>query len=304
MPRFLAVLTMLICPAISLAGTGLSGYYPVRGEVPGWTAVDTLMEYVGDDLFLMIDGGAEVYREYGFVRAGMQEFGDKAGHSVTIELYEMKDPGAAYGMFSFKAGRDGKEIAMGNGGRQTDYYLNFWKGPYLATLTGSDTSSVTKAALTVLGGAVTKKITATGQAPGLSGALRLVIDGHRPVVTCIRGPIALNNFYRFGGADLFGSTEGYVIDYDIFKAFVFGYDAEPTGRVRFAAVTKSFAGDSNYTFDKKWVGAGTDQFLMVDRRGRNLLCTRTGRYIVVTVGRTSAEVEKAAEGILVPLRQN
>jgi hypothetical protein len=300
--RFFLVSVTVICATVSLAGTGLSDYFPRSGETPGWNSVDTLMEYAGDDLFQMIDGGAEIYREYGFVRAGMQEFVDKSGHSVTIELYEMKDPGAAYGMFSFKARGEGRETSMGNGGRQTDYYLNFWKGRYLATLTGLDTSSVTRTALNAFGSAVEKKITETEQALSLPGKIGVVIDSRKPTVTYIRGPIALSNFYRFGASDVFGCKDGYVVDYADFETFAFGYDTEITCLTHFAAALTVIGNDSTYTIDTKWTGTSADQFMMADRRGRRLLFIRSGSYIVVAIGRSDTEVAKAADEILKPLR--
>jgi hypothetical protein len=299
--RFLLATVVVICAAVSLAGTGLSDYFPRSGDAPGWTAVDTLVECVGDDLFQMIDGGAEIYREYGFVRAGTQEFVDRDGHDITIELYEMTDPGAAYGMFSFKAGREGDEITMGNGGRQTDYYLNFWKGRFLATLTGSDTSSVTRGALVTLGRAIEKKITENGELPIICRKPMPVIDGRRPTLTYIRGPIALNNFYRFGASDIFQTKEGYVLDYTDFKMFVFRYNADTCCHTRFEAALKAFRGDSTYTMDEK--GPGADRFMMADRRGRRLLCTQSGKYIAVAIGRSDTEAERGAGEMLVLLRQ-
>ncbi|MDD4050433.1 MAG: hypothetical protein PHR28_00860 [candidate division Zixibacteria bacterium] len=299
--RFLLALLTVVCATVSLAGTGLSDYFPRSGETPDWTPVDTLLVFVGDDLYQMIDGGAEIYREYGFVRAGTQEFVDEDGHSVTIELYEMKGSVAAYGMFSFKARGEGQEIPMGNGGRQTDYYLNFWKGRYLATLTGLDTSSVTRGAVEALARALEKKIAENGELPILCRKPKPVIDGRRPTLTYIRGPIALNNFYRFSPSDIFQTEEGCVLDYGDFKAFVFDYYADPTARSRFASIQEAFQKDSSFTFDDKRPDQGFDRFLMTDRKARGIICTYSGRYIIVTVGRNPDEADKVERELEMPL---
>lgn len=302
--RFFALVAAVsISAAVAIAGD-LSGYFPRSGETPGWTAVDPVMEYIGDDLFQMIDGGAEVYREYGFVRAGSQEFVDDAGHSVMVELYEMSDPGAAYGIFTFKTRGEGRDVQLGNGGRRTDYYINFWKGRYLATLTGTDTVSVTKAALNNLAAAIEKRITESGEPPRLAGKISSVVDDQKPAVTYIRGAIALNNFYRFGAGDRFACKEGYVADYGKVTTFVFVYDSDAACRSRFETARTTFAGDSTFAIDKKGPGTSDERFLMSDRRGKSLVCARTGTYLVVAVGGSEAAAQTAADGMLARLRQH
>lgn len=304
MRLFTVVAVVSICAGAMTAATSLPGYFPQPGEAPGWTAVEPVMEYIGDDLFQMIDGGAEVYREYGFVRAGSQEFVDDAGHSIMVELYEMSDPGAAFGIFTFKTRGEGRDIRMGNAGRQTDYYLNFWKGRYLATLTGSDTSAVTKAALKTLGGIIEDRITESGEPPSLAGKVGPTMEGQKPAVIYIRGPIALNNFYRFGASDIFACKEGYVADYGKVTTFIFVYDSDAACRSRFETARTTFAGDSTFAVDKKGPGISAERFPMTDRRGKSLVCTRTGKYLVVSVGRSETEAQTAADGVLARLKQS
>jgi hypothetical protein len=304
MRLFTLVAVLSICAGTMTAAGDLSGYFPRSGETPGWKAVEPVVEYIGDDLFQMIDGGAEVYREYGFVRAGSQEIVDDAGHSIMVELYEMSDPGAAYGIFTFKTRGEGRDVQVGNGGRQTDYYLNYWKGKYLATLTGSDTTATTRAGLKTLGGVIEKKITETGEPASLAGKIGPTIEGQKPAVTYVRGPIARNNFYRFGAGDMFACKEGYVADYGRFTTVVFVYDSDAVCRSRFETARTAFAGDSTFSMDKRGPMTSAERFLMSDRRGKSLVCARTGIYLVVAVGRSEAETQTAADGVLARLRQS
>jgi len=179
MPRFLAVLTMLICPQFHWPGRTFRILPQFAEKYRGWTAVDTLSGIcrgrpVPDDrrrggslpgVRICPGGNAGIWRQ--------------GRHSVTIELYEMKDPGRHTDVF-FQSGARRQRDRHGQWRPSDRLLLELLERPFSGDPDGSDTSSVTKAALTVLGGAVAKKITATGQAPGLSGALRLVIDGHRP----------------------------------------------------------------------------------------------------------------------------
>ncbi|MGE5354402.1 MAG: DUF6599 family protein [Acidobacteriota bacterium] len=53
----------------------------------------------GKSLWGYIDGGADVYLEYGFSRLRLQEVNYK-NHHFKLEIYRMKDPSAAFGIFS------------------------------------------------------------------------------------------------------------------------------------------------------------------------------------------------------------
>lgn len=53
----------------------------------------------GKALWGYIDGGADVYLEYGFSRLRLQEVNYK-GHHFKLEIYRMNDPKASFGIFS------------------------------------------------------------------------------------------------------------------------------------------------------------------------------------------------------------
>jgi hypothetical protein len=63
---------MLLLIAVNAAAQqtpeDLSGYLLASGEVYGWTPSDAPKSYRGDELFVMIDGGADIYHEYGFTQ--------------------------------------------------------------------------------------------------------------------------------------------------------------------------------------------------------------------------------------------
>lgn len=56
--------------------------------------------YEGAALAGYMNGGAELYREYGFVRLTVQEVRLPGGETLTAETYLMTSPFAAYGIFS------------------------------------------------------------------------------------------------------------------------------------------------------------------------------------------------------------
>ena len=90
---------------VGLSITGASTAYcqdtiPKLGssDIPGGTI--SRMEYFdGNSLWGYIDGGADLYMEYGFLKMLVQEI-HWQGHHFTINLYRMKDSEAAFGILA------------------------------------------------------------------------------------------------------------------------------------------------------------------------------------------------------------
>jgi hypothetical protein len=206
---------VLIGVAVAALGTAsdVAGQDPLRAllpsgqAVPGWTADGDPQPFEGEDLYTYIDGGAEIYQEYGFRRVVVQDYKNAKGLSVSLEIFEMKTPAAAFGIFSFKRSGNGKSVPLGSGGELESYYLNFWKGRFLATVTGFDESPETANGLMAIASAVAAKIREEAAVPSLIAALPE--KGLRPgSVTYLRGLLGLNNIYPFYTARGLAFTEG------------------------------------------------------------------------------------------------
>ena len=129
------LLFLMVLSVFNLQGD----YTPEAGELEGWKPTGSPRQYVGEDLFLLINGGAEIYNEYGFKRVITREYKNVNGKPINLEVFEMTDSSSAFGMYSFKTGKSGKNIPVGNNGLLEDYYINFWTGRFLVTLTVFDT---------------------------------------------------------------------------------------------------------------------------------------------------------------------
>lgn len=211
-----AVLAASIVAAARSAGP-LRAYLPADGAAPGWDRDGDPQEFEGEDLYTYIDGGAEIYQEYGFRRVVVQDYRNPRGKSVSLEIFEMESPAAAYGMFTFKRSGKGRSLELGGGGEIEAYYLNFWKGPFLVTMTGFDESAETLEGLAAIGRTAAHNLPDGGGTPGLVAALPA--EGLRPgSVKYLRGLLGLANVYPFHTARGLG-----------FKDAVRGlYDSEET----------------------------------------------------------------------------
>jgi hypothetical protein len=174
----------------------LRAYLPADGASPGWARDGEPQEFEGGDLYIYIDGGAEIYEEYGFARVIVQDYKNAQGRSVSLEIFEMTTPAAAFGMFTFKRSGKGRATGLGRAAELDDYYLNFWKGRFLVTVTGFDESEETINGILSVGRTVDAKLPEGGVEPGLVGALPA--EGlESGSVKYLKGLLGLANVYSF-----------------------------------------------------------------------------------------------------------
>ncbi len=174
----------------------LRAYLPASRAVPGWAVDGEPREFEGESLYDYIDGGAEIYHEYGFRRVVVQDYASSDGLSISLEIFEMADPEAAFGMYSFKRSGSGRALDLGAGGELEAYYLNCWRGRFLVTLTGFDESRETVDGLLALGGKAASALPGGGDEPALVRALPE--SGLRAgSVKYLKGLLGLNSVYAF-----------------------------------------------------------------------------------------------------------
>jgi hypothetical protein len=221
------IVVFVIIVLVSGAYAKMPDYLPRTAELREWEPAGTAQHVIGDDLFLLINGAAEIYHEYGFKQAITQGYKHKNQPSLgfNLEIYEMQNSEAAYGVYTFKTGDSGKPIHVGSEGLLEDYYINFWKGNFLVTVIGFDSKKETLEGIIQAAKIVNAKIKETGQKPKL---LQLLPKGDKfhlkpNGITYLKGNLALFNQYEFDSKDIFGLKEGVVANYKDFRFFIFQY---------------------------------------------------------------------------------
>ena len=63
----------------------------VAVPLDGWALDGEPQVVVGDELFELINGGAELYHQLGFVQAAAAEYVDDSGCAISLEVFEMGD---------------------------------------------------------------------------------------------------------------------------------------------------------------------------------------------------------------------
>lgn len=72
-------------------------------EIPGYK-LDRNESFNGGSLWGYMNGGADIYLEYGFENLRVEEFSFE-GETIKLELFKMEDPIAAFGIYSIKTFR-------------------------------------------------------------------------------------------------------------------------------------------------------------------------------------------------------
>lgn len=297
--RALALL-LLLSAASAAAGQApenLAGFLPASGEVAGLTLGDTPQGYHGEDLYQMIDGGADIYHEYGFRQVLSVEYVDGRGTIIKLEMYEMESPAAAYGIYSFKVGEGGKALAIGQEGLIEDYYLNFWKGNLQVTLIGQDSEEATVQGVVALAGAVAARIAQTGERPELADLLlREPLLFSHPIY--LRGTLGLMNNYLFDRENIFRVRDGLIGGVEGCRAMVFRYASDSeSGQAFEYAITKLSAG-TRFTNQTRQ----GNQYTMVDRKQESVMVKQTGHHIVIVIGPDTERVKATSERLVEKLQ--
>jgi hypothetical protein len=302
--RYLAVLAALGC--ISLGGTlskpqnleikpspplqNLKAFLPQKNELKNWKGEKASRLYKGEDLFLYIDGGAEIYHEYGFKQVLVQDYKSADGKSLTLEIFELANSECAFGIFTFKSSGKGRTIAVGQDGQLEDYYLNFWKGNILVTLTGFDGSPQVIQGLLLIANSVDAKIKTRGTRPSLVGAFpKEWSAASRPKY--LKGYLGLYNNHQFFSRDVFRFKEGLTGNGPPgSKIFLLAYFTAEECQKRFREVETAFKQDQNY---KDFKRRDARFFQVHDEKGNVLLAKLMGRYLAIVLA--SRELRNAEE---------
>ena len=283
--------------AAQQASEDLSGFLPASGEVAGMTQSGTTQGYHGDDLFQMIDGGADIYHEYGFRQVLSAEYVDGRGKTIKLEMYEMESPAAAYGLYSFKIGEVGKALAIGQEALIEDYYLNFWKGNLQVTLIGQDSEEETVQNVVALAGAVAARIAPTGERPELAGLLLCEpLPFSHPKY--LRGALGLMNNYLFDRENIFRVRDGLIGGVEGCRAMVFRYASDSESAEAYEYATTKLSVGTRFIGQTRQ----ENQYTMVDRRQESVMIKQTGRHIAIVVGPDAEKVKATSERLVEKLR--
>jgi hypothetical protein len=214
---------------------------PGRAELDAWQPDGKPQTFKGEDLFVYINGGAEIYLEYGFIQVLVQDYRNPLGQGMSLEIFEMASPESAFGIFTFKTGPGGTEIDLGDDCRLADYYLNLRKGNFVVTITGLEQETATEEGLLLIARAVEARIKEGAARPALASLLPE--DGLKPQsMKFFTGPLGFSNSDRLLAGSVLGFERGIKGDYSVgYSLVLLEFPDRPAAAAHFAAGLEFFS---------------------------------------------------------------
>ena len=187
MKRLLAAALLLLATGAARA-EGDPALVPPDGFREGWSRSEAVRVFNGADLYGHIDGGAEIFLELGFDALTLARY-RHGEDELVLEIYRMGDPGAAWGIYLAKCGKETPDPSFAERHTAGRYQLAFVKGRYYV-LVNNDAGTPEVAKLLIdIGRLVAARIPAAERPPILDG---LPKDGLVPSsVRLVRGHFGL-----------------------------------------------------------------------------------------------------------------
>jgi hypothetical protein len=187
--RKFILLSILLPLSFTIRGQALLNSHMLEGLPDAKT--EQIRTFSRESLYGYIDGGAELYLEFGFDTLVATELAYE-GRELKVEIYRMKDPEAAFGIFSVSRFRCNGGEKLTEHICRSAYQLQFCKGPYYVSIindTGSDADQHVSAeiARNIIG-----HISDAGFDPGAFFPFAVDEETMKSAVL-VRGPLGLYN---------------------------------------------------------------------------------------------------------------
>ncbi len=165
----------------------------------GWRLADRGRVFTQADLYGHIDGGAELFLEFGFEQLTVQRY-RSGGAEFVVEVYRMVDPAAATGVYLMKCGNEAPAPAFRERHTVGRYQLQFHRHRYYVIV--NNVSGDEKLVPQLVGFAT---FIAGHLPPGQAVPLLALLPQpglDRSSVRLVRGSYALQAIYTLGDGDM------------------------------------------------------------------------------------------------------
>ncbi len=248
---------------------------PGRKAVKGWVQKKPPECFTGDELYDAIDGAAEVYLEYGFSSMARSSFSKKK-KILDIEIYQMKNDEAAYGIMTSMNGGKPLKISAGCVKYAGNYYGMLAKGKYFVIITDptgkGDIAGETDLFIRHISGNIHEE----SRLPEILSDVR--IDGVTSEVF-FNGDIVLNNHYYFGVPRPFNYEKGVYLETSGGPVIIFKCNSgEPVGKNADEFLRK-FEETGKYSVDY-------NKNTMISNKKDTLQIRFDGNIVIVSVRKT------------------
>lgn len=258
--------------------TTLLSVLPGENDLSDWQETQREV-YLGDDLFYLINGGAELYFEYGFKEVASILYKKGIDTSIQLIVYKMTDPWAALGIYSYYA-KGGLAQDIGQRSGLFDNHLFIWKGDYFITL--ANLKHAQSADLLLIARILDTKIP---QEENMESCLTplLELEPELGDMRIVRGNIALNAYYFFSASNIFSISEGGVFETTGMKFIIACYpESVPVPDVMKEGV--AILQDSNKF---NLVEEGPSGYVFTDKSGSSVNIQIIKKFLIISVSESA-----------------
>jgi len=198
----LALVVGLLSPA--LGQTDDEALLPPDGFSDGWERSQPVRVFNGADLYGHINGGSELFLEFGFERLTVQNY-RKAEDEIAIELYRMTDRIAAAGIYFMKCGAESPDPGLKERHTLNSFQLMLLRANYFVVINNLEGEPGVVDEVVLFADFIASRLPPAAEVKFTAG---LPDEGRVPgSLRIIRGEYALNAVFTLGDGDIL-SLEG------------------------------------------------------------------------------------------------
>lgn len=138
-------------------------------HLEGWDIAEQDKSYTPDNLHEYINGGAELYVSYGFLKALSRKYTATDQPDILLDLFDMGTSESAFGVFSHS--RETEERLFGQGSQYVPGLLLFWKDRYFVSILSNPETEKSKKAVFRIAGHIESSIPSEGSPPEILNLL-------------------------------------------------------------------------------------------------------------------------------------
>ncbi len=187
---------------------------PENNDHAGWQKSKQAQKFPKAALFNHIDGGAEIFLEFGFEELTVQDY-KKVNELISLELYKMDSPTSALGIYLLKCGRETPICGVSARNSGNRFQLTMVKGSYFIQINNFSGNNNNLSDMAKFAQLLTSAIVEKEEPILLFEYLppKNLVPGSEKI---IRGKYGLEPLYTFGSDDILslnGKVFAIVADY-------------------------------------------------------------------------------------------
>jgi hypothetical protein len=271
------VVFVILMGSLKATGQETSRLLPAAEELTGWKISRFPEVFTGDNLFDLINGGADIYFEYGFNDVVSAQYTDPSLNIIQVEIYHMTDASSAYGIFSITQQTVQWSEDYGNLSAVNQDYISFWKDRYYVNISWSSRQRIDPPLLAKLANLITGKISGQGDYPELVRVLQTMDLCKKSVF--LKGNIALSNLYYFDYKDVFKINEAVACSPGGYHSVIIKYSDQASATEVMADAKQSVSNNKRFSD----LAIAFQGFSCSDNKGNPILIRQIDKYIVILI---------------------